>query len=222
MPRALFFLMGCLVALVAVVGAIAITVQQSGTSAHRIGGPFELVDINGKRVNQNDLSGRPAVLYFGYTSCPDVCPTTLAMLTNVMAKMGSRADRLNVVFVTIDPQRDTREAMKLYLASFDSRIRGWTGSEAQVADMANTFHIYRRRSSDSGTDYSMAHSANALLLNEAGRLAGEIYYGEDEASVMAKLTTMVPEPICRAGAPGPADLWSHAATRGPGQLCGAT
>ncbi len=223
MPRILFAALICLVAMVFLAGAAAIVLQQrTPFSTNRIGGPFDMVDVNGARVTQDDLLGKPTVLYFGYTSCPDVCPTTLALLTSAMRKMGGNADRLNVVFVTVDPERDTREEMKAYLSSFDPRIRGLTGTEAQVAAMADTFHVYRKRTASNNGSYDVAHSANAFLLDGDERMVGEIYYGEDEPSVFAKLTTLAPEPVCRPGAPGPADLWAQSATFGPGRLCGST
>ena len=149
-----------------------------------------------------------------------MCPTSLSLLTRVMARMGRIADRLNAVFVSGDPERDTPAVLKDYLSSFDPRIRGLTGTEAQVADMADTFHVVRRRM-PSGDTYTMTHSANALLLNGAGRVVGEVFYGEDDASVYAKLMTLAPDPVCRRGAPGPADLWATNASFGPGQTCGS-
>ena len=222
LPRMLFVLMSCLVLLALAGGAAAIVMQQrTSFSSSRIGGPFVMVDMDGQRVTEADLAGKPTVLYFGYTACPDVCPTTLASLTNVLAKMGKDANGMNIVFATVDPQHDTPQALKAYLASFDPHIRGFTGTEAQVAAMTDAFHIYRKRSSSKDGTYEFAHTANALLLDRRERMVGEIYYGEDEASMFAKLTTLSPPPVCRLGGPGPADLWAHAATFGPGQLCGS-
>lgn len=222
MPRALFF-MACVIICAALGGVIAVMVQRSGTYAHRpIGGPFAMVDTDGKPVTQADLLGKPTVLFFGYTACPDICPTTLSLLTNVMHRMGRDADRLNVVFATVDPSRDTPSALNDYLSSFDPRIRGLTGTEAQVAAMTAAFHIHRERIAGGDGSYTVAHTANALLLDASEHFVGEIYYGEDEASLFAKLTTLAPAPVCRPGAPGPADLWSPAATFGPGQTCGST
>ena len=215
--------MAFLAAVLALAGTAAISMQRwSPYTQARIGGPFEMIDTSGTHVTEDDLRGRPTVLFFGYTSCPDVCPTTLSVLTSVMEKMGRDADRMNVVMVTVDPNRDTPAAMKLYLSSFDPRIRGFTGTEAQVAAMADTFHIVRKRVSRTDGSYEMAHTANALLLDSDTRLVGEIYYGETDASIFAKLTTLVPPQFCRKGGTGPADLWAQSATFGPGQSCGST
>ena len=222
MPRVLFVLMSCVVALVFAGGATAIVLQQrTPYSSNRIGGPFQMVDVDGKRVTEADLLGKPTVLYFGYTACPDVCPTTLSLMTSIMEKMGNDANGLNVVFATVDPQHDTPQALKTYLSSFDPRIRGLTGTDAQVEAMTDAFHIFRKRSTGRDGSYEYAHTANALLLDRRGRMIGEIYYGEDEPSIFAKLTTLSPPPVCRLGGPGPADLWARSASFGPGQLCGS-
>ncbi len=222
MPRGAHLLVTLAALAVMAAGTTALMLQQrTPYSQNRVGGPFAMTDADGRRVTQADLTGRPSVLYFGYTSCPDLCPTSLSLLAGAMGRMGAGADRFNAVFVTVDPARDTPTALKDYLGSFDRRIRGFTGTEAEVAAMVDTFHVVRRRGAAAGGEggYEVAHSADALLLNAAGRVVGKIYYGEDEDSILAKLTTLAPEPVCRPGAPGPADLWAPSATLGPGQLC---
>src|SRR3954467_156734 len=102
----------------------------TAVSSVKIGGPFNLVDQKGRPVSQNDLLGKPTVMFFGFTYCPEVCPTTLAAITLWMEHLGKDADKLNVVYVTVDPERDTPEQMALYLSSFDPRIRGLTGTTA--------------------------------------------------------------------------------------------
>ena len=168
------------------------------TSAY--GGPFTMTDTAGRAVSQADLLGRPTVLYFGYTYCPEVCPTTLLRLTTAMKQMGPAADALNVVFVSVDPGRDTPEQMKLYLSSFDPRIRGFTGTEAEVATIAKDYHVYyKREPGEGGNAYTMDHSSTVFLLDRAGRLAGTIDYEEAPRIALAKLTALAgPESDVRA------------------------
>lgn len=149
-----------------------------------------MTDTAGKPVTEADLRGKRTVLYFGFTYCPEVCPTTLFMLTTVMKEMGRSADRLNVVFVSVDPERDTPEQMKLYLSSFDPRMRGFTGTEAEVATMAKAYHVYYRRVPIEGGGYTMDHSATVLLLDPESRLAGTIDYGDEGKIVLAKLIAL--------------------------------
>jgi protein SCO1/2 len=101
-----------------------------------IGGPFDLVDQDGHKVTDKTFSGRPSVIFFGYTSCPDVCPTTLMDLTNWLKALGPTADKLNVLFISIDPERDTPAHLREFLSSFDPRIHGLTGTNEQIAAVA--------------------------------------------------------------------------------------
>lgn len=173
----------------------------------RIGGDFAMVDASGAPVTQADLRGRPAALYFGYTYCPDVCPTTLLLLSDVMGKMGRAADRLAVVFVTVDPERDTPEQMKLYLSSFDPRIRGLTGTAAQVDGMTRAYHVFARRVPDGHGGYTMDHASSVLLFDPLGHIAGTINYGDGEEDVRAKLTALAEPGSCHPGLPTPSTLW---------------
>ena len=154
-------------ALVAVVatGTGAIVLQQGSRFSHprKVGGPFTMADLEGRPVTEADLRGKPAVLFFGFTHCPDVCPTTLATLSTALGRMGRDADRLNVVFVTLDPQRDTPDTLRDYLASFDPRIRGFVGTPEQVARMADAYHVAYKRVPTKDGDYTMEHSATVAL-----------------------------------------------------------
>jgi protein SCO1 len=110
-----------------------------------IGGPFTLVDDTGATVTERTIAGKPYVLYFGYKFCPDVCPTTLLDLSRWIQKLGPDADRLNYVFVTVDPERDTVQSMHAYLSSFDKRIRGYTGTPAEIAQIAKEYRVYYKK-----------------------------------------------------------------------------
>lgn len=211
-----------LIASAALIGVVAagtgaIVAQQGSHFSHprKVGGPFAMADLDGRPVSQADLLGKPTALFFGFTHCPDVCPTTLATLSEALGRMGRDADRLNVVFVTLDPERDTPESLRDYLASFDPRIRGFVGTTDQVARMADAYHVAYRRIPMKDGDYTMEHSATVALFDKTGRMVGEIGYGEDGTRALSKLITLALPGQCAPG--GGADLWS---TNGATDTCG--
>lgn len=179
-----------LVSYIATIGAQG-AVKTLPQSALAIGGPFTLVDTHNAVVTQSDFLGKPTAMFFGYTHCPDVCPTTLMDLTGFMKTMGSDADKLNVAFVTIDPARDTPAALADYLSSFDPRIRGLTGTDAQIAVIAKAYHVYYQRVPNAGGDYSMDHTASVFLMNADGGFAGTLSFEEDPKTSLAKLEHLV-------------------------------
>jgi protein SCO1/2 len=158
---------------------------QSG--ATKIGGPFTLVDDTGAQVSEADLKGKSTVMYFGYTFCPEVCPTTLTDLAQWMQMIGQDADRLNYVFVTVDPERDTPKVMHDYVSAFDPRIRGLTGTSEQIAEVAKEYGVYYKRIPTSDGGYVMDHSAVLYMMDPNVRFVGVIPYQEDTAKAVAKL-----------------------------------
>jgi protein SCO1/2 len=148
--------------------------------------PFELVDQTGRKVTERDMLGRPAVVFFGFTYCPEVCPTTLADMSNWLGALGHDADRLGVFFITVDPGRDGPEELRKYLSSFDPRIRGLTGTASDIDGVAKAFGIYYQRVEIEG-GYTMDHSASVLLLDASGRFAGTISYQEPKDVAVEKL-----------------------------------
>jgi protein SCO1 len=201
---------GVMLALIAA-GTGAIMVQQGSSFSHprKVGGAFALSDLDGRPVTDADLKGRPTALFFGFTRCPEVCPTTLTTLSGALGKMGRDGDRLNVVFVTLDPERDTPETLRDYLSAFDPRIRALVGSEAAVARMADLYHVHYRRIATKDGDYTLEHTASVELFDRTGRMVGEIGYTEDEASVLAKLITLAFPGQCHPG--GGVSLWDGVA-----------
>ena len=157
----------------------------------RIGGPFALVDDTGAAVTESTLAGKPSAIYFGYTFCPEVCPTTLLDMSRWIQKLGPDADKLNFVFVSIDPARDTPALMHTYLSSFDKHIRGFTGTPAQVARIAQEYRVYYKRIPTDDGGYAMDHSASINLMAADGKLVSMIAYQEDDASALAKLKNLV-------------------------------
>lgn len=153
--------------------------------------PFKLSDHEGRTVSEADIKGRPTVLFFGFTYCPDVCPTTLTSLTAIMGKMGAAADKLAVFMVTVDPERDTSGELKQYLSSFDPRIRALTGAPDQIAALAAPLKIYYAKVAIEGGGYTMDHDAAVYLIDAKGGFAGTIAYGEDAATARAKLERLM-------------------------------
>jgi protein SCO1 len=166
-----------IVAAIVIVGGF--TYEQFGAPSRQaapdvipLGGPFTLVAANGATRHDTDFRGKLMLIYFGYTFCPDVCPTTLTMMSDAMAKLGAAAARIVPVFITVDPARDTPAQMKLYIASFDPRFVALTGSPAQIAAVAGEYHVYYRKAAGEGGQYTMDHSSEIYLLSRDGTYLG--------------------------------------------------
>lgn len=155
-----------------------------------IGGPFEALRSDGKSISQDDMIGRPHLVFFGFTHCPDVCPTTLYEASQWLEKLGSDADRLDIYFVSIDPQRDTVDALAEYLSAFDERIIGITGTTQQIDTMVKAWRVYAQRQEIEG-DYTMNHTATTFLMDAKGKFFGTISYGEDGDVAVSKLKRLL-------------------------------
>ena len=140
-----------------------------GQSASAIGGSFKLVDQNGAQITEADVKGRPFLVFFGYTHCPDVCPTTLFDVSEVLRALGKDADRTGALFITVDPERDTPAVMKDYLSSFDPHLRGATGDRAAVDAAEKAYRVYAKKVPAENGDYSMDHTALVYLMDKQGR-----------------------------------------------------
>jgi protein SCO1/2 len=134
-----------------------------------IGGPFQLTDQSGQTVTDKDLQGRPTLIFFGFTHCPDVCPTELFQVSEILRAMGKDADRVNAYFVSVDPERDTRAAMKDYLSSFDPHLKGLTGDPQAVAKVISDYRVYARKVPLKDGDYTMDHTALIYLMDRDGK-----------------------------------------------------
>jgi protein SCO1/2 len=139
------------------------------TAPAAIGGPFQLTDQNGRIVTDKSLQGRPTLIFFGYTHCPDVCPTSLFEMSEVLRAMGKDADRVNAYFVSVDPERDTQSAMKDYLSSFDPHLTGLTGSPEAVAKVITEYRVYAKKVPLKDGDYTMDHTALIYLMDRDGK-----------------------------------------------------
>jgi protein SCO1/2 len=139
------------------------------TAAAAIGGPFQLTDQSGETVTDKALEGKPTLIFFGFTHCPDVCPTELFQMSEVLHAMGTDADRVNAYFISVDPDRDTTAAMKDYLSSFDPHLKGLTGDAAAVAKVTSEYRVYAKKVPLKDGDYTMDHTALVYLMDRDGR-----------------------------------------------------
>ena len=186
---------GALVALV-LAGAVSFgwSSQRDGggpATVADIGGPFALVDHRGKSVTDRDYLGKPTLVFFGFTNCPNVCPSTLMEITNQLAELGPDADRLNVLFITVDPERDTPQQLALYLSSFDPRITGLSGSPESIAVAENAYHIYAKKIPLEGGGYTMDHSATVAMMNSEGKYVDAMHFQAPSKVTRAKLRRLL-------------------------------
>ena len=159
----------------------------TNTGVAAVGGPFTLVDDTGSTVTEKTLASKPYAIYFGYTFCPDVCPTTLLDLSRWIKDLGPDSEKLNYVFVSVDPERDTPSLMHLYLSSFDKHIRGFTGTPEQIAKIAKEYRVFYGKVPTDDGGYVVDHSAIIFLMGPDGKLVTAIPYQENDASALAKL-----------------------------------
>ena len=140
-----------------------------GRAVASVGGPFHLEDQTGKPFTDQDMKGRPFLVFFGYTHCPDVCPTTLLEISDVMKALGKDADRTGALFITVDPERDTPAVLKDYLSNFDPHLRALTGDPAAVEAALKAYRVYAAKIPLKDGDYTMDHTAAVYLMDKDGR-----------------------------------------------------
>jgi protein SCO1/2 len=169
------------VVLVAAAGFAFFAPSRSG--APLIGGPFTLQTADGKTVTDSDLIGHPTLIYFGYTHCPDICPTTLAQISDVLARLPDKP--VKVLFITVDPDRDTPALMGDYVSSFDKRMVGLSGSPADVEKTERAYRVYAKKAPEKNGEYAMDHSSVIYLMDRNGRFV-EAFNLERSAADAAK------------------------------------
>ena len=165
----------------------------SGTTIATLGGPFELVSDKGEVVTHDTINATPHLIFFGFTHCPDVCPTSLFEAAGWLKALGDDADKLTVYFVTVDPERDSKEVMADYVSAFDPRIRGLTGTLEQIKPMLKSYAVYYKKvpDPDEPEDYSMDHTATVFLMEKGGKFFGTIAYGENRETAVAKIKRLL-------------------------------
>jgi len=148
------------------------------TGTAKVGGPFTLIDQNGAKRSSADFRGRYMLIYFGYSFCPDVCPTTLSLMADALDKLGPKADKIVPLFITIDPERDTPAKLKPYVASFGPRFVGLTGDLASIRKVAALYDVYLKKEPLAGGNYAMDHTSVIYLMGPDGKFVG---YWDDTA-----------------------------------------
>ncbi|WP_394690243.1 SCO family protein [Hoeflea sp.] len=161
--------------------------DRSLTTGMRLGADFTLVDHNGDPITQAAFEGRPTLLYFGFTRCPEVCPTTLYEMAGWLDALGDEGRDLQAFFVTVDPERDTPEIMKGYSEAFTDRVIGITGDPDEIARLVAGWHVYAAKIPTEDGDYTMDHTASVFLVDKHGVFKGTISYGENAETAIAKL-----------------------------------
>jgi len=156
-----------------------------------IGGPFTLVDQNGKTVTNTALEGKWLLVYFGYTHCPDACPTTLNNIALALQDLGKKSDEVRPVFITIDPERDTPQVMKDYVTAFDAPILALTGTAAEVAQAAKNYRVYYAKHPEAGGDYSMDHTSLIYVMDPKGRFTASLTGADPPEQIVARLKKLL-------------------------------
>lgn len=152
-----------------------------------MGGPFTLTGSDGKPFSSSALSGKPHAIFFGFTHCPDVCPTTLARMVKLRNDLGAGDDSFQILFVTVDPERDGPSEVGKYAELFDSPVTGLTGSLAQIEQVKKQFGIFSRKVPDQSGGYTVDHTAVVLLFDGNGRFTGTVAPEESDSAALAKL-----------------------------------
>jgi protein SCO1 len=181
------FLAGLVLVLGGVLAAATYLPGRQAASLGVIGAPFRLEDQSGKPVSEQDLQGRPYLVFFGYTHCPDVCPATLFEISEVMRALGRDADRAGALFITVDPERDTPAVLKDYLSNFDPHLRGLTGDPAAVAAALKAYRVYAKKVPLDGGDYTMDHTAMVYLMDKDGRFVAPFNLKQTPEAAAAQL-----------------------------------
>jgi protein SCO1/2 len=170
--------------------------SESPLAGARIGGPFTLINQDGRTVRDTDFAGKYRIVYFGYTFCPDVCPTSLQHLMQGLKKFDAdapeRAAKIQPIFITVDPARDTPAVMKQYVAAFDPRLIGLTGTEAEIAKVAQEYGVFYQKAQNSGSsDYLVDHMSQAILFDPDGKPIALLPQDQDGPAIAAELAKWV-------------------------------
>jgi len=193
MRRALIPLLAFCLGLVGITAAAFVMLRPEVTSVGTaaVGGPFTLVDQDGRTVTEKDFGGATHLVFFGFTHCPDVCPTTLQQISDVLAALGPKAKAMKVAFVTVDPERDDPASLKTYLSSFDPRITGLTGTPEQITAVEKAYRAYARKVPDQKGDYVMEHTAIVYVMDAQNRFLGALDISRPPEQTAAELAKKI-------------------------------
>lgn len=175
-------------ALAALIGFVIFQAQDVRQAGEPYGTAFELTAADGRPITERAFRDGPSAIFFGFTHCPEICPTTLYELDGWLDDLGETGDQIDAFFVTVDPERDTADTMRLYIANVTDRVTGITGDPDAVREMLDGYNIYYRAvEQDDGEDYTMDHTASVILLEDGGEFFGTIAWGENAESAKDKL-----------------------------------
>lgn len=188
------------IVLLLIVGGIAANAFMRGSRATEnsadgyagaFGGPFSLIAPDGSTVTDKTLAGKPYAIFFGFTRCPDVCPTSLARMARLRKQLGAQGMKFAIVFVSVDPGHDKPADLGAYVALFGTPILGLTGSDADIARIKQGFGVFSQKVPTGGGDYTIDHTATIFLMTGKGELAGTIDHDESDAAALAKLRRLI-------------------------------
>lgn len=164
--------------------------QPSNVGAE-LGAPFTLTDMNGETITEAAFEGEPTVLFFGFTHCPEICPTAIYDLEAWLEEIGPDGEEVGAYFITVDPERDTPDVLREYLEPQSERVVGISGEPADVLALADAWRVYYSKQPLDGGDYTMNHTTLMYLVDDSGQYFGHISYGEDFDTAVAKLRTLI-------------------------------
>ncbi|WP_439540634.1 SCO family protein [Sphingomonas sp.] len=159
--------------------------------ASAFGGSFAMTDQTGRTVTDQTLRGKPYAIFFGFTRCPDVCPTTLSRMAALRKQLGADGDKFQIVFVSVDPEHDKAKDIGTYLTLFNTPIVGLTGTDAQIAQIVKAFHIYYAKVPVAGGDYTIDHTASVFLMDKDGKFVATIAHEEDQRVALEKVKRLM-------------------------------
>ena len=151
---------------------------------------INLVDHTGSKFVSKNLKNQPSLIFFGFTHCPEVCPTTLSQLLEITERLKSKIMTTNIIFITVDPQRDTQEYLKDYISNFNENVIGITGKIMDIKKLADNWGVFFERISSSKDDYTFNHTATVFMLDKKGDYKGTISWGESESSIIQKIVNL--------------------------------
>ena len=151
---------------------------------------INLIDHTGKKFISQTLKNQPSLIFFGFTHCPEVCPTTLSQLSEITDKLKTKIITTNIIFITLDPKRDTQEHLKDYISNFNENVIGITGNIINIKKLADNWGVFYETISSSKDDYTLNHTATVFMLDKKGNYKGTIAWGENENSIVQKITNL--------------------------------
>ena len=181
------FLAGLVLFFVTILLVTGYAPSRVGQAVASVGGPFKLTDQDGKVVTDADMKGKPFLVFFGFTHCPDVCPTTLFDMSALMKALGPDANRTSALFITVDPERDTPSVIKDYLSNFDPHVRGLTGDPAAINAAIRAYRVYAKKVPLENGDYTMDHTALVYLMDKDGHFVAPFDVSRTPAAEAADL-----------------------------------